>query len=116
MLVEALLAGRGDLKLLTARNGKDGLAMARSHLPHIILMDISLPDISGGAALALLRQDPATTHIPVIALSSHAYPRQVREGLEAGFFQYLTKPYVIGDLLDAIDESLAYAAKSNHAK
>ena len=55
-------------------------------------MDINLPGISGIEAMKALRADPATAHIPVIALSANAMPRDIEKGLEAGFFRYLTKP------------------------
>jgi len=51
-------------------------------------MDINLPGISGIKALRILAQDPATAHIPVIALSANAIPRDIEKGLEAGFFRY----------------------------
>jgi CheY-like chemotaxis protein len=75
-------------------------------------MDINLPDTSGLAAMKMLREHPATAHIPVIALSSDAYPRQIAEGFEAGFFRYLTKPLKVNELMDAIDVALRYAAES----
>jgi len=111
-LVEKLIARRSDLKLLTALNGYQGIEMAVSHQPAVILMDINLPDISGLAALNILRENPATVGIRVIALSSNAYPLQIKEGLEAGFFRYLTKPFRIQELLDAIDLALRYAAEN----
>jgi CheY-like chemotaxis protein len=92
-LVETLVARRGDWKLLTTLNGRQGIEMASLHKPDVILTDINLPDISGLAALKILRENPATADIPVIALSSNAYPPQIEEGLEAGFFRYLTKPF-----------------------
>ena len=112
LLVETLIARRSDLKLLTARDGDQGIEMARSHKPDVILMDINLSGISGLAAMKMLRENPATAHIPVIALSSNAYPRQIEEGLEAGFFRYLTKPFKVNELMDAIDVALRYAAEN----
>lgn len=70
-------------------------------------MDINWPDISGLAALKELCEDPAIAHIPVIALSSNVYARQIEEGLEAGFFRYRTKPFKVDELMDAIDLALA---------
>jgi PleD family two-component response regulator len=58
----------------------------------VILMDINLPGISGLTALKILAGDAATAHIPVVALSANAMPRDIEKGLEAGFFRYLTKP------------------------
>jgi CheY-like chemotaxis protein len=112
LLVENLLARRSDLRLVTARTGNDGCEMARSFRPDTILMDIGLPDISGYEALRILQKNPATAHIPVIALSSDSYQHQIDKGLKAGFFRYLTKPYRLPDLMNAIDDSLLHAAES----
>ena len=91
-LVEELIARRPDLRLLSAADGNLGIEIARAYQPDVILMDINLPGISGIEAMQILRADPATAHIPVIALSANAMPRDIEKGLEAGFFRYLTKP------------------------
>jgi CheY-like chemotaxis protein len=108
-LVEQLVARRPDLNLLTATDGRLGLDLARTRMPEIILMDINLPGISGHEALAMLRLDPATSHIPVIALSANAMPRDIQKGLEAGFFSYLTKPIKVDEFIEAIDMALIFA-------
>lgn len=72
-------------------------------------MDINLPGISGLQALELLRDDPLTTNIPVLALSANAMPRDVEKGLEAGFFRYLTKPINIAEFMLALDLGLEKA-------
>jgi CheY-like chemotaxis protein len=68
-------------------------------------MDINLPGISGLEALKILADDPVTSHIPVIALSASAMPRDVANGLKAGFFRYLTKPVKVKELLDTLAEA-----------
>lgn len=108
-LVAQLVDRRADLRLLRAEDGVRGIAMARTHLPDLILMDINLPGISGLQALGLLHDDPATTHIPVIALSANAMPRDVEKGLEAGFYRYLTKPIKITEFMLALDQGLERA-------
>ncbi len=108
-LVAQLLARRPDMRLLRAEDGVRGIAMARTHLPDVILMDINLPGISGMQALGLLQDDPLTCHIPVLALSANAMPRDVEKGLEAGFLRYLTKPIKIAEFLLALDLGLAQA-------
>jgi CheY-like chemotaxis protein len=109
-LVEQLIARRGDLRLLTAVDGPLGLELARAYLPDLILMDINLPGISGYDALYMLRDDPATRHIPVLALSANAMPRDIEKGLEAGFFRYLTKPIRVREFMEALDTALDHAA------
>ena len=75
-------------------------------------MDINLPGISGIKALKILREDPATAHIPVIALSANAMPRDIEKGVEAGFFRYLTKPIRIKELVETLNAALDLADKT----
>jgi CheY-like chemotaxis protein len=112
-LVEQLIARRGDLKLLTAIDGHLGIELAQAYLPDVILMDINLPGISGYGALKRLREDPATAHIPVLALSANAVPRDIEKGLEAGFFRYLTKPIRVHEFMNALDVALLHAANTS---
>jgi CheY-like chemotaxis protein len=95
-LFEQLIARRTDVHLITAVNGTLGIELARTALPEVIVMDIHLPDINGIEALLRLREDPTTAHIPVIALSANAMPRDIEKGIHAGFFRYLTKPHWTG--------------------
>ncbi len=111
MLVEQLIARRPDLRLLTAKDGNLGIRLARANLPEVILMDINLPGISGLEALRILHDDPATAHIPVVALSANAMPRDIEKGLVAGFFRYLTKPIKIDEFMKTLDVALEHAAQ-----
>ena len=106
MLVEDIIESRTDLNLLTARDGYTGIEIARNALPDLILMDINLPGINGTEALKILAKDPLTAHIPVIALSANAIPRDIEKGLAAGFFRYLTKPIKIHEFIDTLDQAL----------
>ncbi|MHB8354635.1 MAG: PAS domain-containing hybrid sensor histidine kinase/response regulator [Burkholderiales bacterium] len=115
MLVEDLIARRSDIRLLSAQSGSVGIEMARASLPDVILMDINLPGISGIKALKILSEDPTTAHIPVVALSANAIPRDIEKGLEAGFFRYLTKPIKVNEFMDTLDIALKFArAESAH--
>ena len=67
-------------------------------------MDINLPGISGIEALKILREDPITAHIPVVALSANAMPRDIEKGLQAGFFRYLTKPIKVDEFMETLDD------------
>ena len=107
-LVEQLIARRADMRLLTAVNGTLGVEVARASQPDVILMDINLPGINGIEALTILREDPATAHIPIVALSANAMPRDIKKGLEAGFFHYLTKPIKVNEFMDTIDVALEF--------
>lgn len=95
--------------MLSARDGNHGIALARAHLPDVILMDINLPGLSGSQALKILREDPVTAHIPVLAISANAMPRDIQKGLEAGFFRYLTKPIKVNEFMQALDMALELA-------
>ena len=109
MLVEDLIARRPDIRLLTAREAHSGIEIAKTIKPDVILMDINLPGISGLTALRLLANDKLTSHIPVIALSANAIPTDIRKGLEAGFFRYLTKPIKVNEFMETLDVALKFA-------
>jgi PAS domain S-box-containing protein len=106
LLVEHIIAEQPHIRLLSAHNGKLGIELARTHQPDIILMDVNLPGISGIEALNILREDPGTINIPVIALSANAMSQDIENGLEAGFFRYLTKPIKVNELMNALDDAL----------
>jgi signal transduction histidine kinase/AmiR/NasT family two-component response regulator len=108
-LVEQLIARRPDLRLLSAAEGNLGIEFARAYQPEVILMDINLPGVSGIEAMKILRADPLTAHIPIVALSANAVPRDIERGLEAGFFNYLTKPIKVDEFMDALDVALEHA-------
>jgi PAS domain S-box-containing protein len=108
-LVEKLIARRPDVRLLTAVDGNLGIELARAAQPEVILMDINLPGMNGTEAMKILRKDPATAHIPVLALTANAIPHDIERGLEAGFFRYLTKPIKVNEFMDALDVALEYA-------
>jgi PAS domain S-box-containing protein len=112
-LVEQLVARRPDLRLMSAADGTLGIEYARACLPEVILMDINLPGMSGIEAMKVLRADPATAHIPIIALSANAVPRDIEKGLEAGFFNYITKPIVVRQFMDALDVALIFSQQAS---
>ncbi len=114
-LIEQLVARRPHTRLLSAGDATVGIELARTHQPEVILMDINLPGISGIRALAILRQDPLTRHIPVVAVSANAMPRDIRKGLDAGFFGYLTKPIKVNEFMEALDLALAHALNPENA-
>jgi signal transduction histidine kinase/ActR/RegA family two-component response regulator len=108
-LVEQLVARRPNMRLLSAGNASLGIELARAHRPEVILMDINLPGISGVRALDILQRDSSVRHIPVIAISANAMPHDIRNGLQAGFFRYLTKPIKVTEFMDALDVALEHA-------
>ena len=109
MLVEELIARRPNIRFLSAMDGNRGIEIARASQPDVILMDINLPGISGIRTLRILAEDPATAHIPVVALSANAMPRDIEKGLGAGFFRYLTKPIRVNEFMDTLNVALIFA-------
>lgn len=109
LLVEQIIARNPNIHLLTAVNGKNGIEIARTSQPHVILLDINLPDINGYKVKSILQSDPSTKHIPVIAVSANAMPSDIEKGMMAGFFQYITKPIRVNILMEAIDLAMDYS-------
>jgi two-component system cell cycle response regulator DivK len=89
-------------EVLTAVDGETGLAMTRSELPALVLMDMSLPGIDGWEATRQLKADPATRAIPVIALTAHAMAGDREKSLAAGCDDFDTKPIELDRLLGKI--------------
>ncbi|MES2320454.1 MAG: ATP-binding protein [Pseudomonadota bacterium] len=106
-LVQEIVGFRADLRLLSAPDAHLGIEMAKAHSPDLILMDINLPGMNGIDALHELRRDPRSSHIPVLALTANAMPRDIERGIDAGFYRYLTKPINIDEFNEAIDSTLA---------
>ncbi|MGA8653359.1 MAG: response regulator [Xanthobacteraceae bacterium] len=95
------LARRG-YEVVSARNGEQGIAMAASEAPALILMDLSLPIIDGWEATRRLKSEASTRNIPVIALSAHAMAGDREKAIAAGCDEYDTKPVDLSRLLDKI--------------
>lgn len=95
-----------DIELLTAENAEIGLAMIHEAQPDLVLMDINLPGISGLEALHILKSNPVTASLPVIAVSAAAMPGDIELGLKAGFLAYLTKPFDVPELNILIQNTL----------
>jgi len=109
-LVETLLAGRKDLLLLHAADAKLGIKLARAKRPEAILINVDLAGMSALEFMKALRADPATEATPILALGASAAPEAIVKGLEAGFFQYLTKPLQSEPFMEALAFALEFAA------
>jgi CheY-like chemotaxis protein len=97
---------RKGYQVVAAHDGEQGHAMARSEMPDLILMDISLPLMSGWEVTRLLKNNPATKHIPIIALTAHALVTDRQKAFEAGCDDYDTKPIEFGRLSEKIENFL----------
>ena len=114
-LVQQIIESRKDLQLITATTGAQCIELACGHLPAVILMETVLVDMNAIELMKKLRSADATVSIPVIALSSYALPGQITEAMDAGIYRYLTKPFKIPDLMQAIDAALQFAADHREA-
>ncbi|BDI19766.1 hypothetical protein ANSO36C_55680 [Nostoc cf. commune SO-36] len=87
---------------IAAENGLVGIQQAQEHLPDLVLCDIMMPELDGYGVLNALRQNPLTATIPFIFLSAKSTKTEVRQGMNLGADDYLTKPSTVEDLLEAI--------------
>lgn len=95
-----------EYDVVEATNGREAVDMALRHIPDLILMDLSLPEMTGWEATQVLKKNDSTAHIPVIALTAHAMTGDREKAIAAGCDDYLTKPIMAGDLLDKIESIL----------
>jgi two-component system, cell cycle response regulator DivK len=100
-LVRDLLQIKG-FRTLEADNATEGIALAAAHQPNLVLMDIQLPDMDGVAALGRLKAEPATTRIPVVALTAFAMKDDEARFMAAGFDGYLVKPINVRELPEQV--------------
>lgn len=101
-LAADMLAARRDVQLESAGRGDEGIAKARRLKPHLIVLDMHLPDMTGLDVLRLLKTDAATQDIPVIALTADHSADEREKGLSAGLQRFLTKPLAAASLLEAV--------------
>jgi CheY-like chemotaxis protein len=104
-LIEAVLAGEG-YTVAIARDGVQGLVLARDWRPDLILMDVMLPGVEGGAAIRRLKADPETSKIPIVAMSAGRTIRRQSEEL-ANADAALSKPFDIDALLAQVEFHLS---------
>jgi len=105
-LVKDVLA-LGGYEILEARNGSEGVRLAREHLPDLILMDVQMPVMNGMTATKILKADSRTRAIKIISLSAYAVDATPEEFLQTGFDDYLSKPLNIHTLTDKVRQFLA---------
>lgn len=105
-LLEMVLSRFKGIELIGARTAEQGIELAKKNLPDVIILDISLPGMSGVEALYRLREIDETKNIPAIALTAATTEENIAQGLEAGFKQYLTKPMQINEMMDSLNQVL----------
>ena len=97
---------RAGFAVVAAVDGREGLDMAQSESPDLIVMDLDLPEIDGWEATRRLKANPATSRIPVIALTAHAMQQDLKKAVESGCNHFETKPVMFTRLLGKIDGCL----------
>ena len=97
---------RKGYEVVIAVNGREAIERAREDTPDLVLMDLSLPEVDGWEATRILKEDPATRSIPIIALTAHAMAGEKERTLAAGCNEYDTKPIELPRLLSKIQRQL----------
>ena len=104
-LVEVTLS-TGELEILHASSGKEGLRKARESMPDIILLDVMMPGLDGIEVCKLLKKDPATKDIYIVMLTAKGQQTDKKKGFAAGADEYFVKPFSPMNLMDKIDKIL----------
>ncbi|HEY4129162.1 MAG TPA: response regulator [Gemmatimonadaceae bacterium] len=110
LLIYSTILRYFDFEVIEARDGCAGVDMARSEMPDLILMDVSIPLMDGWEATRRLKADPTTAHIPIIALTAHALATDQQKATEAGCDGYIAKPAEPRVVLAAVRSHLGKAA------
>ena len=104
--IEAILELE-DYETLIAENGEMGIEMAENHHPDLILCDVMMPKLDGFGVVQALRQNPITSTIPLIFLTAKADRLSLRQGMDLGGDDYLTKPFTLDELINAVKSRLS---------
>ena len=99
-----------DFEVVMACDGREGITTAQQQQPDLILMDIGLPEVNGCEATRILKEDPATSRIPLIVLTAHATTGEREQALQAGCDDFATKPIDFPKLLESIQRLLSGSA------
>lgn len=108
------ILGAEDFLAIGAENGRVGVQLAQEHQPDLIICDIMMPELNGYDVLGALQQEPATAVIPFIFLSAKSDKPDIRQGIELGADNYLTKPFTRSELLGAIAARFASLDQQNY--
>lgn len=103
-----------NYEVTTAKDGKEGAALAQKMLPDLVVCDIMMPELDGYGVLHVLSKKPETARIPFIFLTAKAEKSDIRKGMALGADDYLTKPFDDTDLLNAVEARLRKSALQQH--
>ena len=105
-LVKKILKQHANIPLHYAADARHGIELVKESMPDLVLLDINLPDMDGYTVLDILKSDPKTADIPVVAISAKAMTHDVEVGLKAGFVDYITKPINVAHFIEVVDKMI----------
>jgi CheY-like chemotaxis protein len=91
-IVAAMMLEMAGAEVMTANNGREGLSVIRNNRPHLVISDLSMPELDGWGMMRELNMDRTTMDIPVVALTAHAMVGDRERAIQAGFTNYISKP------------------------
>jgi CheY-like chemotaxis protein len=110
LLMEKMILAKGPYELVTARDGVEAVAKARSEQPDVILLDVMMPNLDGLSACAAIRTDPETAHIPIVMVTTRGEEHNIETAFRNGCTDYVTKPINGLELLTKLQNILGSAA------
>jgi CheY-like chemotaxis protein len=112
ILMEKMILSKGPYDIVTARDGVEGVAKAKSERPDVILLDVMMPNLDGLSACTAIRNDEATAHIPIIMVTTRGEEHNMETAYRNGCTDYVTKPINGLELLTKLHNILGLAAAS----
>ena len=112
ILMEKMILAKGPYEIVTARDGVEGVAKAKSEQPDVILLDVMMPNMDGLSACAAIRADEATAHIPIVMVTTRGEEQNMETAYRNGCTDYVTKPINGLELLTKLNNILSLAAAS----
>jgi len=110
LLMEKMILAKGPYELVTARDGVEAVAKAKSEQPDIILLDVMMPNLDGLSACAAIRSNPDTAHIPIVMVTTRGEEQNIETAFRNGCNDYVTKPINGLELLTKLQNILGSAA------
>ncbi|HEX3583000.1 MAG TPA: response regulator [Thermoanaerobaculia bacterium] len=112
ILMEKMILSKGPYEIVTARDGVEGIAKAKSEQPDVILLDVIMPNLDGLSACAAIRNDDTTAHIPIVMVTTRGEEHNMETAYRNGCTDYVTKPINGLELLTKLNNILGLAAAS----
>ena len=106
LMMEKMILAKGSFDVVTARDGVEGVAKAKSEQPDVILLDVVMPNLDGLSACAAIRADAATSHIPIVMVTTRGEEHNIETAFRNGCTDYVTKPINGLELLTKLQDIL----------